>query len=62
MQQLDTTTTHCPYCNKPRDFIWREISVAKLGGMPHMAAPITAIEIYCQSCHRTLSVTPLEKL
>ena len=52
---LDTTITRCPYCNGT-NYVCREIQI---NGLTQYAPKVNALEIYCASCRRTLSITPI---
>ena len=54
----DTTTTRCPYCGDVRNYVYR---VIEIGGFNPYSERIKAIEICCVNCHRTLSVTPINR-
>ncbi len=60
MDVPDITATQCPYCGatSPTRYIWREI---QLHSVNPMQTPILGVEVYCQQCHRTISVTPVQK-
>ena len=53
---LDTTTTCCPYCGGTL----YTCRVTELNGLSQYALKVKTLEIYCASCHRTLSITPIK--
>ena len=57
---VDMTSTKCPYCKEPPTgqsrYIYR---IVKIGGIEAYNKPLPAVEIYCASCKRTLSITPI---
>ena len=58
---MGLNTTKCPYCNSIDSQEWQMITIPKLGAVSGNSNVnvINAIEIYCRSCHSTLSITPV---
>ena len=56
----DLIKTHCPHCgttpNLGSQYAYR---VIELKGTTRNDTTLPAVEIYCTSCNRTLSLTPL---
>ena len=58
----DITNTKCPYCKEQPTVQSRYVyRVVNIGGIGPYDKPLPAVEIYCASCKRTLSITPIMK-
>jgi len=56
----DRTITSCPFCDSTK-FYWRVKQIESHPVHNPGAGSISAIEIYCASCHKTISLTPMGK-
>ncbi len=59
---VDITMTKCPYCGSPSAGSSRyEYRAVEIGGLGAYKEPLSAVEIYCSECRRTVSIMPVIK-